>query len=228
MTTGFPTQPISFTDVPIYNSLSPGEAPKVVPVMLNFATQASFTVDLLILQQRRYFKSIQSVFIDNSGNAETVSVEAVGQTQHTLVVPANAQAVLPIFSPNPPVFIVSTSGTGIVKVFFVNVKLPACVWNANSDLNLTGQVAAGGGGQNTNVTLKGGKYQLIARSPTWSTGTIVLGRYTDGTNVVNVFTPIAANGFQNVDLPPGNYVVVNSGSSGATIFWWLQRIPYEN
>lgn len=121
----------SYLDIPIFNALYPKEGAKAVPVPLNFALQASYTVDLTILQQKGYMSVFQSVFIDNSQSSQPVTLQVQGSNQK-IVCPGNSQGTFPIFVPGSAIFTVSSSGSAYVVLYLSNVPLPSCVWSATS------------------------------------------------------------------------------------------------
>lgn len=114
-----------------YNAMVPAEGPKVVPVIAQLQANQAVTIDLSQLQQQGKISFIQGLMVDNSLNAQPVTVTSQAFNQKILV-PAGAQAVLPIFVINPPVFIAASTGGVNVPLFFFNIPLPAQVWNQGS------------------------------------------------------------------------------------------------
>lgn len=132
-----PSPQSTYLDIPIFNALFPKEGPKSIPVTLNFANQQSFNVDLTLLQQRGFIKTIQSVWVDNSQNASALSIQVAGSNQ-TVKIPGNSQGCLPIFVPASAQFVISCAGGQNATIYFTNVPLPAAVWSATSGFSFTG------------------------------------------------------------------------------------------
>lgn len=124
----------------INNALVPKEGPKTIPVLVDLRTASSALVDLTQQQMTQKISFIQTIFVDNSLNTESVSIQA-DTTNQILRVPAGVQAYLPILSPIPPRFIIATTGAVIVPIQFLNIPMPY------GALGLDSQFAFGPGGE---------------------------------------------------------------------------------
>lgn len=122
----------------VYNAMVPKEGPKIIPVSAQLlAPNTSVLLDFSSLQQQGKISFIQGVMVDNSGNASPLTIQSQTMNQK-IVIPAGAQAILPLFVTNPPVFLVSSVGGVQVPLFFFNIPLPAQVWNAANAFTFTG------------------------------------------------------------------------------------------
>lgn len=115
----------------IFNAMVPAEGPKIVPLTLDHTVAAALTIDLTQQQQSGKFSFIQSIMVDNSGNPNPyiITTNIIGQR---LVIPANGQAILPIFIGNPPKFTCQTTIGVVIPLWVLNVPLPAQVWGPGS------------------------------------------------------------------------------------------------
>lgn len=120
-----------------YNAMVPSEGPKIIPINAQLGVNASVLLDFSQLQQQGKISFIQGVMVDNSANAQPLTIVSQTMNQKT-VIPANAQAILPVFVTNPPIFIVSSAGGVNVPLFFFNIPLPAQVWGGNSAFTFVG------------------------------------------------------------------------------------------
>ena len=111
-----------------YNAMVPKEGPKVVPVNAQLASNQSVIIDLTQLQQQGKISFIQGLMVDNSQSTAAITITSQAFNQN-IVVPAGAQAILPVFVINPPVFIATSTGGKNIPLFFFNIPLPAQVWN---------------------------------------------------------------------------------------------------
>ena len=124
----------------IYNALVPPEGPKSVAVTLDFSASVSYTIDFTIAYMNKTMTVVQTLWLDNSLNPDTVSV-TVPSTGHSFAVPANSVGAFPIVAAIRPKIILASSGGVVVKCLFLNVPLPAIVWET------------AGGGAATNVSI---------------------------------------------------------------------------
>ncbi len=129
--------PNTSTILGAFNAMVPKEGPKVVPVTAQLAANASVVIDLTQIQQQGRISFIQGLMIDNSQNTQSLTITSQAFNQK-IVVPAGAQAILPVFVINPPVFIAASNGGVNVPLFFFNVPLPAQVWNQGNTFSVNG------------------------------------------------------------------------------------------
>lgn len=115
---------------PVSYGYYPHEGSRCVSAAYNWTAQASFTEDMGQLVARGVETTIQTVFIDNSGNAQSVTLTANG-TGQVITCPASSQGFFPFLLTGIPGFTIATPATiaATTKCFFVNVPIAACVWH---------------------------------------------------------------------------------------------------
>lgn len=118
--------PASF--IGVNNALVPCEGPRAIRVPLDFTQAQAFDVDLSNLQARGFVSMIQSVFIDNSTNASTLTLTINGSGQ-SITVKANTQTYVQVLCPNPPKFTASSTGNvNSVVIDFLNFPVNFAQW----------------------------------------------------------------------------------------------------
>jgi hypothetical protein len=123
-----PANQSQLIDVPIFNAIVPREGPKALAITAPFTAQnTSFDINLLLTQSQQFMSQVQAVFVDNSANADqvTISTQVLGQT---LRIPPGSQAYLPLPVAKNDVLTVATAGEVNVQFIFLNVPVPAAVW----------------------------------------------------------------------------------------------------
>jgi hypothetical protein len=127
----------NYFDSPIFNGPTPPEGAKAMAVNCPFTSQnTAFNIDLTLSQTQNYISLIQGVFIDNSENADVVSITSNGATNQKIEFPAGAQGYVPLLATKPTSFTVASAGAVTVPIIFLNVAVPAIIWGG----------ASGGGG----------------------------------------------------------------------------------
>jgi hypothetical protein len=116
--------------LPMSNQEVPDEGPKAVPLLINFAAFASYTLDMGNQQQQRYISMIQTLYIDLSAASDdmTVTFPISGQVIHAV---KGTQGYYSVLCANPPRMIfANSSGADVVPVFLINVPIAGVVWSA--------------------------------------------------------------------------------------------------
>lgn len=123
----------------VSNVVLPPEGPVVVPVELDFSALGDYEIDGYAIIASGKLSYIQCLYIDNSDNANPLTVIA-SYTKQRIIAPANSQGYYPIFLGNPPHCKVSTvAAAGLkVKIYFANVPLMAMQWGENAAPAFTG------------------------------------------------------------------------------------------
>lgn len=112
------------------NNLSvPCEGPRTFPVICNWGVAPSYSLDLQNTEALKRLSMVQSVFIDNSLNDQSVSVLSV-ITGMTLTIKAGQQGNLNIDVPNPAQFVFSSTGTLKTKFQIQNFPVTNEVWDS--------------------------------------------------------------------------------------------------
>lgn len=116
------------TALPINVGYAPSEGPKGMPFVASFAAQADFDINFLIEESIGQIAFIQSVWIDNSQNANglTITWDLLGQV---IAVKKHTQGTYPVIAgKNPTCRISSTAGDYTAKLIFLNIPLPFATW----------------------------------------------------------------------------------------------------
>lgn len=103
--------------------------PKALHVPMVFPAGVT-TLDFHLFQRaaQRDIEFIQSMYVDNSLNANTLIFKFNGLNQ-VVTVPATAQGVFPIIVPmSNPKFSVTTTGPLTIDAYFLNIPLPYASW----------------------------------------------------------------------------------------------------
>ena len=146
-----------------FNGLAPNGVPKGIPVTFDFSIltgSPSYTFDLLTEEQQGGVEFIQGVYVDNSANANSVTL-TFSITGQKLVVPPISQGIYPVIAPNAlKVSIATTQNAGLsVAIILLNVPMAFSQWgpitlnvaNVNPSqttfTNRSGSIAAGGTSQ---------------------------------------------------------------------------------
>ena len=106
------------------------EGRKSITTIIDFSIGLSFQLDLSAIQtQQKWINSVQTLYVDNSGNASAVDIVMGVSLQH-ITIPAGAQAYMPILQPNPPVLNFTNTLAVTVKIQILNFFVPPIVWGA--------------------------------------------------------------------------------------------------
>lgn len=164
---GDTNQPAGFQRFPfaVFNGCMPKEGPKSIPAML-ILDDNSQEVNFLGLIEKQLVSEIQGVFIDNSANAASLSVKC-NATGHTIVCPANAQGIFPLFAPNPPIFTVGTSGNATVNLQFLNFPVQAYQWGGSNMTDFFSAALTADVAITDNVTQFNGPEVSVGNIGTW-------------------------------------------------------------
>ena len=113
-------------------------SPKIIPMLVDLTVQPSWTVDLTQQQQSNAIGPIQTIYINNSGNGSSVTVEAlVSNISYTIQ--AGDSAILPFFLPQQaPKFTVTSNGGVVVPIAVLDTPQPAQVWGTSGNFKFTG------------------------------------------------------------------------------------------
>lgn len=113
---------------PIGNGFAPSIAeggPKCVVVPLDFTTDNTIEIDFTQIQTAGALSFVQSIWVDNSANANDLTL-TFDQTGQAIVVPATAQGIYPVIAPiSAKCLAVTVAGIGVVCMLIaVNVPMP--------------------------------------------------------------------------------------------------------
>lgn len=114
----------------IFNGLAPAELPKVVSIELDFTVQSSYYLDFMLTQSLARMEFIQAIYVDATSLKQSISLKADISNQ-TITIASGYQAYLPFLVPNPGgITVTCTDDTGACRVQFINVPMPAIVWQS--------------------------------------------------------------------------------------------------
>jgi hypothetical protein len=114
----------------VYNGFVPCNGPKSCPVPLDFSVTTSWQLDLTNLNLQGYMEAVQTMFIDNSLNAQSLSI-LCSVTNQNIIIPPQSQGYVPTLQPNPSVLTLTTTGAVLVTVQLLNFYIPPAVWSIN-------------------------------------------------------------------------------------------------
>ena len=117
---------------PVWNvsnqQMPPGCQGRTITYVSQLSGTQTDTLDLTQAVLQKTIDQIQSVFVDNSLNGSSVSIQCRA-SNHKVVIPKNSQAWMPILVVQGSEFFdIASSGGVVVPLFFCNVPMPAAVW----------------------------------------------------------------------------------------------------
>jgi hypothetical protein len=218
----------------VSNNQVPTEGPKVIPVTLDFSAGQSFLVNLSYQQQQLQISQIQSVYIDNSLNAEPL-VLSIGNNLQSVSIPGGMQGYLNIDCPNPPIITATCTGGERAKVIFQNFEAQPILWSSGgagasgplvvSDPILESAIA--NGAMNVNVVSGGGGGSGAPAIPTITTGKVVgssgnpSGLYANG----DYITLWGVTGWNQSSAAVFVHVVPHYANPGGNTDQWCFMVP---
>jgi hypothetical protein len=110
----------------------PAEGSRLVSAQYSWLSQSAYAEDLSGLAARGVETTPQAAFIDNSANPSVVAV-VIGGTGQVISVPANSQAVYPLFFSGMPSLQLSVPSpvAGLTRVYYSNVPVAPAMWGPN-------------------------------------------------------------------------------------------------
>ncbi|HEY6019841.1 MAG TPA: DUF1859 domain-containing protein [Candidatus Paceibacterota bacterium] len=143
---------------------------RAIHVLIDFTLGLSFKLDLSQVQSQGGMDSVQTLYIDNASNTGSLTI-LMGLTNQSIILPAGAQAYMPVLQGNPPIIQFTSTAAVPVNIQLLNFFIPPAAWYTTglpvNDLTLAGIIA--NGAANVNV-IAGTVTGAIDRS-----GTIALG-----------------------------------------------------
>jgi hypothetical protein len=127
-----------------FNGCAPVDGPKVIPVVASLAAGASEIIDFLGQVTRKEISMVQGVYIDNSQNPGTVTLNC-NSTNQTITLQPGTQGYFPILATNPPRFVVSSSDEATIGLQFFNFPISPLQWGPQSGGGSTVNLVEGGG-----------------------------------------------------------------------------------
>lgn len=116
------------------------EGRKAITTIIDFSLGLTFTLDLSgIQQQLNWFRSVQTIYVDNSANVNPFVITC-GITTQRIVIPPYCCAYMPLLQPDAPVLQFNSANAVAVKIQLLNFFLPPSVWSVAGG----GQISPGG------------------------------------------------------------------------------------
>ena len=123
------TQNLIPNDVPTGNPACEGR--KSITTIIDFSIGLVFTLDLsFIVDQLARINSVQTLFVDNSLNSNSITI-TTGVVNQKIVIPPLSQAYIPVLQNNPPVLRFQSSVAVTLPIQILNFFLPPIVWSVN-------------------------------------------------------------------------------------------------
>lgn len=111
-----------------YNGYVPKMGPKAIGVSFVLVANVSQDIDLAKEELVKQLDFVQTLFIDNSQGTGTITINSKVHNQR-LAVPPSSLAYLPVLSADQSQFTITSTSNATVPVSFINVPMPAIVWN---------------------------------------------------------------------------------------------------
>src|SRR5215475_6194048 len=119
---------------PVSNGYAPAGGPRALPITFDFSITSPQAIDLVQEIEANIINMVQSIYVDNSLNANTLTI-IFDQTNQKIVVPATAQGLWPVITPkDAPRLVLSTTPAGglLVNIILLNVPMPLTAWGPQS------------------------------------------------------------------------------------------------
>lgn len=107
---------------------TPGQGNRELPTVLALSGAQSFDDDLTNEMLQGSIETVQSVYIDNSLNGQSVSIQFKGGPRQKITCPANAQGYFPVVPFGAVKFTATSTGAVDVPVIWSNTERNANVW----------------------------------------------------------------------------------------------------
>lgn len=111
----------------IFNQTVPDEGPKTVPLFLDFAANADYTLDMSLFQERDFMQLVQTIYVDCSKSASDITI-TIGQSNQIIIAKAGSQGYYPVLVPNFTRIDFASAGGVMIPVYLINVPISGLVW----------------------------------------------------------------------------------------------------
>lgn len=96
---------------------------------IDFSLGLEADIDFSTFYNQGTIKSLQSLYVNNKGNAAELVIVMNGTTQ-SITIPPQAQAYIPILNANPPTLkITCTNAAAVIFLHALNFFVPPYMWN---------------------------------------------------------------------------------------------------
>lgn len=104
------------------------EEPRTSRIVMPFANNEVYTVDLQQLFENNTFKGVQAAYIDTSQINDEILITVEGTNQR-IIVKEDMQGYTPLLITDPPRFTVQSAGNGQAFMHLLNVPVPVGFWS---------------------------------------------------------------------------------------------------
>lgn len=117
---------------PVFNNTMSNKGPIAVPIKPDFTSDTEVLIDLSILNGFNTIDFVQTLYIDNAGNASPCIIYN-GVSQQRIIARANSQGYYAFLCPNPGRFTVASAGGLPVPIELLNFPVPGVTWDATGE-----------------------------------------------------------------------------------------------
>lgn len=127
---------ITSNGIPVPLAMAACEGRKAFRIRLDFSTGLTQELDFAILESQGFLKSVQTVYVDNRGNAEDIEF-VMGATNQSWTALEQSQGYYNVLQGLPSRFTVScASASVIVDIWVLNFFVPPMVWGQELDVTI--------------------------------------------------------------------------------------------
>lgn len=188
----------------IFNGYSPNEGSQALSVVFDFTANTSYGLNLKQYPALGKMSGVQSVYIDNSGNNQPLTIQTHVFLQ-SVTCPAGAQGYFPLLCAREPSFTVSLPALGtnaVTRLQFLNVPVPSEFWFVNGS-------SSGGGTLGNNA-------DAVAPVSTGLNGVDAFSYGWNGTGWDRLEVDAGKNLYVDLRNAAGNVAVIGSISDGVS------------
>lgn len=120
--------PPNTTIIPLTFGQIPCKGAKCIPFKLDFSAAASYELNFSAQLANGSIDFIQTMYVDNTLNLAASLFATVDGSQQTLAFPQKSLAYMPILAPQFTRIVLTSAGTVVVYVAFMNFYVPPTVW----------------------------------------------------------------------------------------------------
>lgn len=109
----------------------PKEGPRAARIALAFPADSGAVADFSTFQFMGEVCKIQTLFVDNSANASSLTI-TTNTLQQQLFIPPNSQGFIPLLSTQPLKLSFASTGPANVTVYALNYSVPPAMWGISA------------------------------------------------------------------------------------------------
>lgn len=146
------------------------EGRKAFRFLLDFSLGLQYLIDFATWINQKTIESVQGLYVDNSAGTASVQFTFSG-TNQIIIVPAGAQAYLPVIVANPPSIIIDCANAAqTTKLYVLNFFVPPYIWGGSQAITIASLDAIISGGRLNARIAPAGLTSLTNRSGTITAG----------------------------------------------------------